>query len=164
MPECFFVSDLHGHTDRYDKLFKAISGEPPAAIFLGGDLLPHDGKLKQAMSLSHRDFVNDYLAENFRKLRGQLGEAYPSVFLILGNDDARYQEAAILAAAGEGIWSYIHNRKINFREYEVYGYAMVPPTPFRLKDWERYDVSRFVDPGCISPESGWYTVPVSENI
>jgi Icc-related predicted phosphoesterase len=30
----------------------------------------------------------------------------------------------------------------------------VPPSPFRLKDWEKYDVSRYVDPGCISPEEG----------
>ena len=30
----------------------------------------------------------------------------------------------------------------------------MPPTPFLLKDWERYDVSRFVDPGCVSPEEG----------
>jgi Icc-related predicted phosphoesterase len=30
-----------------------------------------------------------------------------------------------------------------------------------LKDWERYDVSRYVDPGCISPEEGHRTVPVS---
>jgi Icc-related predicted phosphoesterase len=39
----------------------------------------------------------------------------------------------------------------------------VPPTPFRLKDWERYDVSRYVDPGCSSPEDGWRTVPASES-
>jgi Icc-related predicted phosphoesterase len=42
----------------------------------------------------------------------------------------------------------------------VYGYACVPPTPFQLKDWERYDVSRFVDPGCIPPDEGFRTVPV----
>ena len=29
-----------------------------------------------------------------------------------------------------------------------------------LKDWERYDVSRFTDPGCISPEKGQRTVEV----
>jgi Icc-related predicted phosphoesterase len=29
-----------------------------------------------------------------------------------------------------------------------------------LKDWERYDVSRYVDPGCVSPEEGWRTVPL----
>jgi uncharacterized protein len=36
----------------------------------------------------------------------------------------------------------------------------VPPTPFRLKDWERYDVSRFVDPGCVAPEDGVHSVEV----
>jgi Icc-related predicted phosphoesterase len=39
----------------------------------------------------------------------------------------------------------------------------VPPTPFRLKDWERYDVSRYVPPGSVSPEEGLRTVPVPEN-
>jgi Icc-related predicted phosphoesterase len=45
----------------------------------------------------------------------------------------------------------------------VYGYQYVPPTPFRLKDWERYDVSRYTDPGCVSPEDGARSVPVPEN-
>jgi Icc-related predicted phosphoesterase len=31
-----------------------------------------------------------------------------------------------------------------------------------LKDWERYDVSRYVDPGCVSPEEGIRSVPVPE--
>jgi Icc-related predicted phosphoesterase len=42
----------------------------------------------------------------------------------------------------------------------VYGYACVPPTPFLKRDWERYDVSRYVDPGCVSPELGMRSVPV----
>ena len=46
--------------------------------------------------------------------------------------------------------------------FQVYGYSFVPPTPFQLKDWERYDVSRFVDPGCVSPEEGMRTIPVSD--
>ena len=68
-------------------------------------------------------------------------------------------------AEGEslGLWTYIHFRKIEYGDFTVYGYACVPPTPFGLKDWERYDVSRFVDPGCISPEEGWRSVPVSPN-
>ena len=37
----------------------------------------------------------------------------------------------------------------------------IPPSPFLLKDWERYDVSRYFDPGCISPEEGNRTVNVS---
>ena len=32
-----------------------------------------------------------------------------------------------------------------------------------LKDWERYDVSRYIDPGCIRPERGTFTAPVDQN-
>jgi Icc-related predicted phosphoesterase len=33
-----------------------------------------------------------------------------------------------------------------------------------LKDWERYDVSRYVDPGCYPPEEGWHTRPVERAV
>jgi Icc-related predicted phosphoesterase len=33
-----------------------------------------------------------------------------------------------------------------------------------LKDWERYDISTYVDPLCIAPEEGWLSVPVSKEI
>jgi Icc-related predicted phosphoesterase len=78
----------------------------------------------------------------------------------MGNDDPRSEEAAVRDVASQGIWEYIHNRKADFHDYRIYGYAYVPPTPFRLKDWERYDVSRFVDPGSISPEEGMRSFPV----
>jgi hypothetical protein len=80
----------------------------------------------------------------------------------MGNDDPRSEEPALVDAEGRGIWQYIHNRKVDFKSFSVYGYACVPPTPFRLKDWERYDVSRYVDPGCISPEEGARSFPVSD--
>ncbi len=158
---CFFASDLHGRTERYEKLFKAIASETPAAVFLGGDLLPHELISPKSLDFAHRDFVNGFLLAHFLKLKNSLRDAYPRVFVILGNDDARFEEAAFLDAAGKGVWEYVHNRKTRLGQYAVYGYAYVPPTPFRLKDWERYDVSRYVDPGCVSPEEGSRTAPVS---
>ena len=64
----------------------------------------------------------------------------------------------------EQIWEYIHGRSVEFGSYSVYGYAYVPPTPFLNKDWERYDISRFVDPGCIPPEEGWHSTDEPKNI
>ncbi len=32
-----------------------------------------------------------------------------------------------------------------------------------LKDWERYDVSRYVPPGCVSPEEGYRSVLAEES-
>lgn len=161
MPDCFFVSDIHGSIERYDKLFKLIRNNPPRALFMGGDLLPSGIAAMSSLDVSHRDFVNDYLAYQFEHLRDSLGERYPQVFVILGNDDPRFEEAAVLDVATRDIWEYIQGRRIIFEEYFVYGYAYVPPSPFLLKDWERYDVSRYVDPGCISPEEGLRSVPVA---
>jgi Icc-related predicted phosphoesterase len=160
MRSCFFASDLHGHVDRYHKLFAAIASERPAAVFLGGDLLPSGFGLAVSLDPAHLDFINGFLAPALERLRQQLADAYPSVFAILGNDDPRIEEAAVLDVATRGLWHYAHERCIDWRGYLVIGYACVPPTPFRLKDWERYDVSRYVDPGCVSPEEGWRTLPV----
>jgi Icc-related predicted phosphoesterase len=158
----FFVSDLHGRIARYQKLFSAITREKPEAVFIGGDALPLTWYVHESFDFLHQDFINDFLVKNLLDLRKELGGSYPRVFIILGNDDSRMEEAAVVNAASAGVWEYIHNRKVTFKDFIVYGYAYVPPTPFRLKDWERYDVSRYIDAGAISPEEGFRTVSVSE--
>jgi Icc-related predicted phosphoesterase len=163
MCECLFVSDLHGQPERYLKLLRVIARENPAAVFLGGDLLPSGISVVAPSGPEYRDFVNDFLAAQFNQLRQSLGSFYPKVFLILGNDDSRLEEAALCEAATQGIWEYVHERRVSLKDYAVYGYACVNPTPFLLKDWERYDVSRHVDPGCVSPEEGVRSVPIAEN-
>ena len=161
MTHCLFCSDLHGRTHRYGELFRVIREEEPDAVFLGGDLLPGAVHVL-ASDLLHMDFVNGFLTGELTRIRENPEITYPEIFLILGNDDGRCEEAAILDAAERGLWHYAHNRKISLGSFQVYGYSFVPPSPFRLKDWEKYDVSRYVDPGCIHPEDGIHTVPVSD--
>ena len=161
MAHCLFCSDLHGRTHRYAELFRVIREEEPDAVFLGGDLLPGAVQIFSANYL-HEDFVNDFLAGELTRIRENQGITYPEIFLILGNDDGRCEEPAILDADERGLWHYAHNRKLIMGSFQVYGYSFVPPSPFRLKDWEKYDVSRYVDPGCIHPEDGIRTVPVSD--
>lgn len=158
----FFASDLHGRIERYGRLFTAIRTEQPGAVFLGGDLLPSGFGIAVDDPV-HRDFARSVIAAGFSELRLVLGASYPRVFLILGNDDPRAEEAVFLEAAESGIWEYVHERCAPWGARRVYGYACVPPTPFLLKDWERYDVSRFVDPGCVSPEEGLRSVPALPN-
>jgi len=153
---CHFVTDLHGRPDRYAKLFEAVGTERPGAVFLGGDLLPH--------ASGGDAFVHAVLGPGFRNLRSLLGEAYPRVFLILGNDDGRMPEEALLREDADGLWHYAHGRSFPLGAFTVHGYCFVPPTPFRLKDWEKYDVSAYVPPGCVSPEEGVRSLPVPENL
>ncbi|MEW5874745.1 MAG: hypothetical protein AB1752_06140 [Candidatus Zixiibacteriota bacterium] len=155
MPTCFFASDLHGDTHRYLRLIDLIESERPAALFLGGDLLPSYLRPDN----EHDDFVRGFLRVRIMKLRDVLKDDYPRVFVILGNDDGRVWEPEFIEIAGEGLWEYMHCRRAEFAGHDVYGYSCVPPTPFLNKDWERYDVSRHVDPGCVSPEEGMRSVP-----
>lgn len=160
---CFFVTDLHGQTARYEKLLAEVARSRPAAVFLGGDLLPRATLSPRPSDGSHADFVHDYLVPSFTRVREAMGKDYPAILLILGNDDPRYEEAAFLDAEIHGVWHYLHGRKALLGNFPVYGFAYVPPTPFLLKDWERYDVSRYVPPGSVSPEEGCRTVPTEES-
>lgn len=159
---CFFVTDLHGDKAQYNKLFELIAEERPKAVFLGGDLLP-----SALMSFEHvveNNFISEYLAPNFKAIKAQLNEAYPQVFLILGNDDPMIEEEHLIEWEAKGLWHYINQKIFRFEDFSIYGYAFVPPSPFLLKDWEKYDVSRYVDPGCVSPEEGFRSVKVANNI
>lgn len=162
MSLCFFVSDLHGQTSRYEKFFAAVLEKRPSALFLGGDLLPSMLESGSAFHTGAQNFVDGYLLPEFRQLRKTLAAEYPRIFVILGNDDPRKFEPSMLQGQAEGMWEYIHNRQATLNGLPVCGYAYVPPTPFMLKDWERYDVSRFVDVGCIAPEEGYQTIPIPE--
>ncbi len=158
MTRCLFVSDLHGRLSRYEALLAAAAAERPAVVFLGGDLLP-TGALPVP---GGGDFLLDWLGPRLRALREHLGAAYPRIVAIFGNDDPRSEEDSLGELERRGLAHHAHRRCLDVAGVPVYGYACVPPTPFMLKDWERYDVSRFVDPGCVSPEDGHRSVPVPD--
>lgn len=164
MLQCLFATDLHGHIDRYEKLFKEIVSRGPDVVFLGGDLLPHPLRNTGVTERGFSNFIKDFLAPGLNQLRKTLGNEYPAVLAILGNDDYHSEEREMLELDSEGLCRYIHNRKTNIARHAVYGYAFVPPTPFALKDWERYDVSRYVPPGSVSPEEGRRSGVVAPNI
>ena len=101
-----------GMTDRYDKLLASIIRHRPAAVFLGGDLLPRSAF--SAIQFGHEDFVHDYLVPVFTRIRDALGVDYPDIFLILGNDDPRRCEEDFVAAAADGLWHYVHGQKLSW--------------------------------------------------
>jgi Icc-related predicted phosphoesterase len=154
---CLFASDLHGHVDRWEKLLAETGARSPAAVFVGGDLLPGGASLAGGP-----DFLRGWLGPRLEALRERMAASYPSIFAIFGNDDPRCYEPSLSALEAAGLLRHAHGRRLPLGPSFVYGYAYVPPTPFALKDWERYDVSRYVDPGCVSPEEGRRSVAVAE--
>ncbi len=161
---CFFVSDLHGKNERYENLFARIEKFRPRAVFMGGDLLPHGIVRALRMSDKYDDFVSGFLVKQLSYLKRLMKKSYPDIYLILGNDDPRLEEKSFLLYEKQGLWHYAHMKCAELDDFVVYGYSYVPPTPFMLKDWECYDVSRYVDPGCVHPTEGFRTVKTKEDI
>ncbi|MGM0510016.1 MAG: metallophosphoesterase family protein [Thermoplasmatota archaeon] len=155
---CIFVSDLHGKKDRYEKLVEVIRDEKPDAVFIGGDILP--GFIRSKKKLEK--FLDEYLFTPLSEIR-EASDRDIRCFIIMGNDDPRKFEQILFEADEKGMVDYINQRCVNYDDIDICGYSFVPPTPFQLKDWEKYDVSRFTDVGAVSPESGTRTVDVPEN-
>ena len=153
--QCMFVSDLHGKKRRYKTLFKIIEKEKPDGVFIGGDLLPGGF----GINIDIDEFVQEVFISKLSKLKQS--EIKTRFFTILGNDDPKIYEKILKYAEKDNLLEYVHNHTVPFENLFVTGYSYIPPTSFRLKDWEKYDVSRYVDVGASSPEKGIRTIDVS---
>ena len=112
MPLCFFVSDLHGKIDRYQKLNTAILQEKPAAVFFGGDLLP-PGPISHKNYKPITNFILDFLTPEYTKLKSQMSDRYPRIFLILGNDDGKNEEGQVINRWGAySFYDVLHDLKL----------------------------------------------------
>ncbi len=153
-----FVSDLHGNYDKYSKLAEYITEKLPDAVFIGGDILPN------YMHIDPFEFINEFLKPLLINLKIELAGKYPAIFLITGNDDPAICYKAFAELDSEGLIYFINKKVKKINKFEIAGYQFVPPTPFYLKDSEKYDVSQYVPRGSVSPEEGIRTVDVPANI
>lgn len=153
--KCIFASDLHGNILRYQHLFQIIRHEKPDAVFFGGDLLPLSLSAHQTIE----EFIETIIFSEIRDIKRNVKKTI-RFFVILGNDDPRVYEPLFIQASSEGYLEYVHEKTVSYENMHITGYSYVPPTPFQLKDWERYDISQYVDVGAVSPEQGRRTVPV----
>lgn len=154
----YFVSDLHGKQDRYNKLAEKTAEEPPDVLLLGGDLLPNYFQMEPA------DFAESFLLPILSDLKLQLKKRFPDIYFIFGNDDPASALTLFEEPPVSGLMKNLNMSVIENSGIELGGYAYIPPTPFLLKDWEKYDVSRYVPRGALSPEEGIRTVEVAANI
>ena len=152
------VSDIHGNDVKYRKLCTHIKQELPEAVFIAGDVLPN------YYITDPKDFIEDTLKPLLSELKDELGVRYPEIFLITGNDDAAVSCEHLAYLELKGLIRFVNKMVINSPAYTVLGYPYVPPTPFLLKDWEKYDISRYLPRDTVSPEEGIRTIEVPANI
>jgi len=142
-----YTADIHGRRELYAALAKIALVHKVQAILLGGDLLPNDfDTLKEGIRLQ-REFIVCDLFPSLERLQEQIIEIY----LMLGNDDFKCNERLFEEEAQKHGFKPLHRRVYPLgSKHRVAGYSFVSPTPFLLKDWEKYeDGSRRLRPGSI---------------
>ncbi|MCF7792438.1 MAG: metallophosphoesterase [Candidatus Cloacimonetes bacterium] len=161
MIKALFTSDLHGSIPKYEFLFEQLIKQKPAAVFITGDLTGISAN--SSLSAGIHNFLSDYLGANLQKIKNKMKQDFPQIFVILGNDDPKSQESVLRKLSDKNLLNYINEKIVKFQNFRIAGYSYVPPTPFMNKDWEKYDVSRYVDVGCISPEQGYRSIEVGKH-
>jgi Icc-related predicted phosphoesterase len=136
-----FAADIHGNTTQYMKIFNKAVDDRFDAIILGGDLCPK-GAFMGSMDVQ-REFLITYLIPRLEEL-SQIDNP-PDVYIMMGNDDwagnldvLEEQNEKILKMLDKNIYP------LDF-DYFITGYPYVPLTPFRIKDWEKWDLSELND-------------------
>lgn len=157
--KCIFVTDLHGIKKRFAKLFEIIKKEKPDGVFIGGDILPNEYSIEKDI----QSFLDRNVFAKIEEIKNMTNKKI-HFFVIMGNDDPRIFEKYFIKAMEKNIINYVNEKIVKFGDLFVVGYAYVPPTPFQLKDWEKYDVSRFVDVGAVSPEKGVRTMDIKKDV
>ena len=152
------LSDIHGNDVKYRKLCGYIKQTLPDAVFIAGDVLPNYYVTEPL------EFIDDTLKPLLSDLKEEMKQAYPDIFLITGNDDAAVSCEHLRYLELKGLIHFANKMVMDQKGYTVLGYPYVPPTPFLLKDWEKYDVSRYLPRDTVSPEDGIRTVDVPANI
>ena len=125
-----YTADLHGNKEYYKKLITKAKDSEIKAVVIGGDLCPKGGPTVEDAVKAQKEFLKKFFIPELRKLK-------KDVFVIMGNDDFRINET-ILENANENL-KYINKKRFNLSSKNIVGYSFVNPTPFRLKDWEKFE-------------------------
>ena len=126
-----YTADLHGNNEYYKKLIAKAKDSEIKAVILGGDLCPKGGPTIEDAVKTQKEFLEKFFIPELRELK-------KDVFVIMGNDDFRINESILKNNKNENI-RYINKKRFNLFNKNIVGYSFVNPTPFRLKDWEKFE-------------------------
>lgn len=133
--QVLFVTDIHGNKEIYEKVLAKTVLEQQDAIIFGGDLCPHQlGQDLERGIAFQRDFLQNWLVPKLEAFHAKNKEI--QIYWMMGNDDYRINEKLL---QNNKAFSYIHQSKEKLGNLFLVGYSFIPPTPFRLTDWEKVE-------------------------
>ncbi|MBN2458242.1 metallophosphoesterase [Candidatus Woesearchaeota archaeon] len=131
-----YAADLHGNTAQYTKIFRRMVNDSYDALILGGDLCPK-GSFTGSINVQ-REFLISYLIPALKQLATKNNK---KVYLMLGNDDWA-GNIDLLEEHHGSLFNLLESGPFRLcTDFDVIGYPYVPITPFRIKDWEKWDLA-----------------------
>lgn len=148
-----YTADLHGNEVQYQKLIRRAIETSVDAVIIGGDLAPKGESTSAQMNAleakglsidafigTQRLFFEEHLPELVRPLKEQSPKT--RLFIIMGNDDCA-ANLDVLNKYNNDLYHLIHGKRMSLtRDFDLVGYSYVPITPFGIKDWEKFDLSK----------------------
>ncbi|HLC56644.1 MAG TPA: metallophosphoesterase [Candidatus Nanoarchaeia archaeon] len=130
-----FSSDLHGNEIQYNKFFKFAEQISADILILGGDISPKD-KYENFIE-NQREFFKYKLQEKIKQFKRKSPKS--NIYLMMGNDDCAVNLDVL---DNPDLYQNIHGKRLKINDnFDIVGYSFVPITPFKLKDWEKFDMS-----------------------
>ncbi|MBI4151892.1 metallophosphoesterase [Candidatus Woesearchaeota archaeon] len=132
-----YSSDLHGNSLQYQKLVGYACAVNADVLVLGGDLFPKGLPLDEFVSRQRA-----FLREELPALLSPFG-ALPEkkILCTMGNDDCEALIPDFEELSGSSYFSIMQRRVPLHDNFEIVGYPYVPIHPFKMKDWQKFDLS-----------------------
>lgn len=141
MTRLVYSADIHGILELYRAAGEAALRLAADAVVFGGDLCPGT----PSASSTHLPQVQpEFLLRKVGPMVEAWKHAKPGlrVLAIPGNDDCQTILPALDELQQMGLVENIHQKTARLGRYTLAGLAFVPPTPFSIKDFERWDSAR----------------------
>ena len=162
-----YTADLHGNKEFYKKLIEKAKENIIRAVVIGGDLCPkRTGTLKQSINyqkeflktffipqlsilkkdiffiMGNDDFrINETILKNTKKSVKQISGELGNRRFPVSRKSKRFSRMPEIQGISEhnNNLNYINKNRCKLFNKNIVGYSFVNPTPFRLKDWEKFE-------------------------
>jgi Icc-related predicted phosphoesterase len=133
-----YTSDIHASPTHLFSMLSIAEEKSVEAVIVGGDIIPHSlpDPSRIGVLQTHAQYIGEVFIPSIKDFKQKRDVA---VYMDLGNDDFVCNRKIFESHDGE-IIHLVHSAKHQFTDQvDIIGYMIVPPTPFKLKDWEKPD-------------------------
>jgi Icc-related predicted phosphoesterase len=132
-----YSSDIHAHPLHLERLLHAAGELGADTVVIGGDVIPVRSRTFAEGIEAQRGWLRTVLLPRLAAFRNE--HPHIMVYFDFGNDDFLAARPLLEPRNGRD-FTLVHDRvAVLSNGWLLVGYMCVPPTPFKIKDWEKAD-------------------------